>query len=214
MVGIYKIVNPNGKIYIGQSVNIFRRFAQYSQLSKNCIGPKLFNSLNKYGYLNHEFSLIDICHVEDLNHLETLWKKFYLFKLGWEGVLFLSLYDNGGGPKSNIIRNKMSKTHSLLLTTPEMVSKRVIKCKNSCTFYTNKLKVQNTDWEKRNNNLKKPRKRYKKIEQYTLDGKLLNTFSKVKDLLKEFGNPKPQNLYSCLRGEYKTWMGYKWKGFY
>jgi excinuclease UvrABC nuclease subunit len=29
IIGIYKITNPNRKIYIGQSTNIYRRWKQY-----------------------------------------------------------------------------------------------------------------------------------------------------------------------------------------
>ena len=32
MIGIYKIINPNNKVYIGQSTNIERRFKQYKSL--------------------------------------------------------------------------------------------------------------------------------------------------------------------------------------
>ena len=32
MVGIYKITNPSGKIYIGQSVNIDNRISSYKNL--------------------------------------------------------------------------------------------------------------------------------------------------------------------------------------
>ena len=34
-IGIYKITSPSNKIYIGQSINIERRFKEYKTL-KNC----------------------------------------------------------------------------------------------------------------------------------------------------------------------------------
>ena len=50
MQGIYKITNPKGKIYIGQSVNIEKRFSSYKSI-RNChYQIKLFNSLKKYGF--------------------------------------------------------------------------------------------------------------------------------------------------------------------
>lgn len=44
MVGIYKITNPKGRIYIGQSVNIEQRKQNYKNFktNKNNIGPKIF----------------------------------------------------------------------------------------------------------------------------------------------------------------------------
>jgi hypothetical protein len=48
MVGIYKISNPNGRIYIGQSTNIELRWGKYSKL--HCKDqPSLYLSLKKHG---------------------------------------------------------------------------------------------------------------------------------------------------------------------
>jgi hypothetical protein len=38
MIGIYKIINPNGRIYIGQSTNIEGRWTKYKQLACKCGG--------------------------------------------------------------------------------------------------------------------------------------------------------------------------------
>ena len=46
MIGIYKITNPTNKIYIGQSIDIKKRFNQYKNLQ--CKGQKaLYSSLLK-----------------------------------------------------------------------------------------------------------------------------------------------------------------------
>ena len=49
MIGIYKITNPKGKIYIGQSTNIEERWEKGHKYSSGW-GVKLKNSLNKYGW--------------------------------------------------------------------------------------------------------------------------------------------------------------------
>ncbi len=52
IVGIYKITNPKGKVYIGQSVNIKKRWGDYKCLH-NCKEQKmLYNSFIKYGVNN------------------------------------------------------------------------------------------------------------------------------------------------------------------
>lgn len=63
MIGIYKITNPNGKIYIGQSINIEsrKRIYRFSSSYKNSIGPKLYNSLNKHKWENHLHEVIEEC---------------------------------------------------------------------------------------------------------------------------------------------------------
>jgi group I intron endonuclease len=69
MVGIYKITSPSGKVYIGQSINIKRRFKEYNR--KQCNQSiKLFNSLIKYGPEKHKFEIIEECEVERLNERE------------------------------------------------------------------------------------------------------------------------------------------------
>ena len=68
--GIYKITSPSGKIYIGQSVNIDRRFKTYMKgRAKN--QTKLNASFLKYGVENHVFEVILECSVDDLNKLES-----------------------------------------------------------------------------------------------------------------------------------------------
>lgn len=76
MIGIYKITNPNNKIYIGQSVNIKKRFVNYKCL--NCKGQiKLFNSFNKYGIKNHKFEILHLCEIKDLNELERYYQELF-----------------------------------------------------------------------------------------------------------------------------------------
>ena len=84
MIGIYKIINPKGKIYIGQSTNIKKRFTQYVKLRcKN--QTKLYNSLAKYGSSKHVFEVIEQCPVEELNVRERYWQDFYSI-LGSDGL--------------------------------------------------------------------------------------------------------------------------------
>ena len=77
MIGIYKITNPKGSVYIGQSVNINKRFYQYKILT-NCNGQtKLYNSLKKYGVEKHTFDVVEICCIENLNNSERYWQDYY-----------------------------------------------------------------------------------------------------------------------------------------
>lgn len=76
MIGIYKIVNPKGKVYIGQSINIEKRIKDYKySLAKQ--QPKLNRSFVKYGYENHVFSIIDECEVSELNDKERYYQELY-----------------------------------------------------------------------------------------------------------------------------------------
>lgn len=70
MIGIYKITNPKGAIYIGSSKEIERRFKRYKSL-KCKSQPKLYNSFVKYGVENHIFEIIEECQIEYLFQKEN-----------------------------------------------------------------------------------------------------------------------------------------------
>jgi group I intron endonuclease len=73
MIGIYKITNPQGKIYIGCSTNLEKRKFKYSYI--DCKSqPKLYESLNTFGWENHVWEIIKECFEEQLFDLE----KYYI----------------------------------------------------------------------------------------------------------------------------------------
>lgn len=76
MTGIYKITNPNNRVYIGQSVNIKNRFYTYKKYGCKR-QPILFKSFLKYGVDNHIFEIIEECNIEFLNEKERYWQDYY-----------------------------------------------------------------------------------------------------------------------------------------
>jgi len=77
MVGIYKILSPSNKVYIGQSINIENRW-KYFYKTLNCKNqPKLYNSFLKYGWEQHKFEIIEECSLEQLNEREIYWGLHY-----------------------------------------------------------------------------------------------------------------------------------------
>jgi group I intron endonuclease len=76
--GIYKIINPNGKIYVGQSTDIEWRWEQYNKYPNSFRGQrKLYNSIMKYGVNNHKFEIIEECEVDNLDDREIYWGTHY-----------------------------------------------------------------------------------------------------------------------------------------
>lgn len=73
--GIYMLTSPNGKIYIGQSNNIYDRMRRYSYL--HCKGQKhLYNSLKLYGFKNHKFEILQQVPEDQLDIVEQnyIWR--------------------------------------------------------------------------------------------------------------------------------------------
>lgn len=80
MIGIYKIENQvNGKIYIGQSINIEQRWYNHrNELNGNrhC-NRHLQNSWNKHGEKNFKFEIIEECTLDNIDEKEIYWISYY-----------------------------------------------------------------------------------------------------------------------------------------
>ena len=83
MIGIYKIENLiNGKIYIGQSINIEKRWKKHKYNSERTnfhreFNKPLYRSIRKYGNENFTFEVIHRCEKESLNKLEIYYINLY-----------------------------------------------------------------------------------------------------------------------------------------
>lgn len=98
MSGIYVIINKiNSKVYVGQAININRRWKQHKyKLKKNKHTNKhLQNAWNKYGEENFEFMILEICNEYFLDKKE----KYYIRQL--YSILKNFGYNKIYGGKSN-----------------------------------------------------------------------------------------------------------------
>lgn len=75
--GIYKIISPNNKIYIGQTINFENRCKQYKYKKFN--GQiKLWNNCKKYNWNPIDnIELIEECSIDELDEREKYWIKYY-----------------------------------------------------------------------------------------------------------------------------------------
>jgi len=76
MTGIYKIINPIGDIYIGQTKNFSQRLEDHKS-RKNKKANRLNESITKHGLKNHIITFIEECLEEDLNCRERYWQDYY-----------------------------------------------------------------------------------------------------------------------------------------
>lgn len=82
MIGIYKITNKiNNKVYIGQSINIEKRWGEHK---RNAFNSKthtyyypLYSSIRKYGLDNFTFEIIEECLIKNLTEREQYWIEYY-----------------------------------------------------------------------------------------------------------------------------------------
>ena len=81
--GIYKITNvENGKVYVGQSVDISERWKQHIKRGTKCdagtmAGASLYDAMWNEGVWNFSFQVLEECKKEDLNAREKAWIAFF-----------------------------------------------------------------------------------------------------------------------------------------
>lgn len=109
IVGIYKITSPSGKIYIGQSWDIQKRWNSHKVKKKGT--PKLISSFIKHGFDKHVFEILhELPHDVDQGILDE-YEKTYIHLHKKSGYELLNLQDGGrGGRHSKESRLKMSKS--------------------------------------------------------------------------------------------------------
>jgi group I intron endonuclease len=107
IIGIYKITNPKNVVYIGQSIDVLKRFIYYKRLS--CKRQfKLYNSLKKYGADNHVFEILQQCSQGELNELEIYYINLFQCFDSKHGLNLIS-----GGGCNSVVSNE-SKTKNRL----------------------------------------------------------------------------------------------------
>ena len=206
--GIYKIVSPTGKTYIGQSIDLVRRKKEYAKLQ--CKKQKrLYYSLNMYGWDRHKWYEYEY-PIDELDKAESEFKLEIISTLGWEYALFHEIYDKGGGPKSESTRKLISESNKgKHILTPEQINQRVKTrketIKNNGGFdWGHKIAASQTGVDKPN--------KWKKVTQYDRNGTFIKTWESVKAAELFYSkNPDKDNISACARGNQKSAYGFIWK---
>ena len=91
--GIYKITNPNGQAYIGQSVDLKKRLMTYMGVKLVYNQPKIYESLKQHGSEAHQYDILERCECAELDVKEAEYKQQFVNKHGWDKALFCWLND-------------------------------------------------------------------------------------------------------------------------
>ena len=96
MIGIYKITSPSGKIYIGQSWNIEKRFKSYKYKNKQSF---LMRSFDKYGLENHNFEILEELSKGTTQEILDLKEIYYMKSYKDNGFILLNIREGGSRGK-------------------------------------------------------------------------------------------------------------------
>lgn len=209
MIGIYKIISPSNRIYVGQSINIEKRWKRYRDWI-NHNQPQISRSINKYGIENHKFEIIEECEISILDEREVYWKQHYIDLIGWENVLFCNIVDGKGGNRTQETKDKISQSNMGRIFSQESKDKmKISRNKRIITKETgNKIskskkgiKVDSIFTEERNNKIRKP------ILQFDKLGNYINEYISYIEARKITGI----KMTEAVRGVTKTAGGYIWR---
>lgn len=229
MIGIYKIISPNNRIYIGQSINITKRFETYKNLNNSVNQIRLYKSFLKYGMDNHIFEIIEECSIDFLNERERYWQEYYDV-LSDKGLNCLYT-------KTEELPKVMSKDTKEKMSNSKKGRKLDIEVCNKISI-SNKGRQHSTEVREKISKTMTGRKRpevgklisktlterYKTLEnrkhfgatlklavnQFDIDGNLIQTYESASYASRVLGINQ-SSISACCKGKHKTVGGYKWK---
>lgn len=203
--GIYKIENLiNGKVYIGQSINISKRWSVHKFHGTHTTNNShLYLSMRHYGINNFSFEVIEYCPIESLNEREQYWIQFYNSTDREKGYNIRAGGNQGGAyyDYSPIYQEWLKGTLCKDIAKKFNCSNDAVT--NALRFYG--VSSYNTYSQAQNQNKKK-------IVALTEDYKPLKIFDGAKDACRflRLKEKEADNLLSMIR---KGWMfeGYRWE---
>lgn len=214
MIGIYKITSPTNRIYIGQSKNLDRRKKEYEKYIKNANRQvKLLASINKYGWNNHFFEIIEECTIELLNERERYWQEFYNSIEKGLNCIYTKTTDKpskfGAETKEKMRKSRLGKKAS------EKTKQKMSKIRKGYKLSEEtKKKISSTKLSKRPADFKeiiRNKNNYKAITCISPDNTFFE-FKSCKDAAKfiDVSHGSIYNvLYKSITGKVKGWHSFK-----
>jgi hypothetical protein len=174
----------NNLCYIGQTNNPKKRFKYEGIYYKD--SPKFWNAIQKYGLNNFEHIVLPTIYTtqQELDQAEI------------DMIKELDSYNNG---------YNLTEGGKYIKRTPEMIKKFSEKRKGHI--------VTKETREKLSKKIKGVRQssKWKKINQYDLEGVFIKTFKSREDIKEELGFKHLTNISKVCNGKHKTAYGYIWK---
>jgi group I intron endonuclease len=222
--GIYKITNPLGRVYIGQSWNIKDRFRKYNYKSSQIF---LMRSFEKYGKDKHKFEIIEFLDINSTQELmderEIYWIDFYKKqkinlmnirgggsrgKHSEETKKKIGLVHKGnkyklGYKNSEETRKKIAESRTGKKLSKESINKRLITIKSRKR--TEKEILQFINFK-----IKSIKSIIKSIEKFDLNGNFIKQYVSIKEAATD-NNLSCTAICNCLKNRSKSAGNFVWK---
>ena len=121
IIGIYKVTSPSGKVYIGQSWDIQRRWIDHKK-SKQEKSRKLYSSFKSHGVENHVFEVIHELPVDVEQEVLDRYEQLYMDAYRDGGVELLNIREGGSRGKhteetkilfKTVLKGKFQEGHTI-----------------------------------------------------------------------------------------------------
>lgn len=206
MIGIYKITNIiNGKVYIGQSVDINKRLIRHrcnGSANRNYVPQShLYRAMHKYGIDKFRFEVLEECPKSELNSRE----RYYINKYNSTNARFGYNESPGGEGGTRVDRAKVINLWNGDMTISAIA--RECNCgRNTVKGILNECGIDYKDEARERWVTQKSHK----VSQYTLNGELIKVWKSAKEAERELGVDHG-GIGNCCNYIYKQYAGFKWR---
>jgi group I intron endonuclease len=216
MIGIYKITSPSNRVYVGQSVNVEKRFKSYKRMYvKNKKQTKLHRSFLKYGVINHTFELVCECLESELNHYERHYQELFDCLNNGLNCVLTKTNDKSGKVSKETLK-KMSEVskgnqHWLGKKHTQETKDKISLSKLGIRFSdeVNKSKGRKGRVSNRKGIFSENHPRSINVLQFDLNNNFIKEWKCLMDIRREL-DYHIGNISSCINGNLKTYKGYIW----
>ena len=204
--GIYKWTSPSGKYYIGQAVNLKRRYNDFLNFNRTYTseGSAIDNARKKYNTSNSwNYEVIEYCEADKLDELEVKYIAEYdshNSRIGYNSTL------GGGGTKGVIGKHPTEETRKRMSE-----AQKGSKNPNYGKHHTEEARRKMSEARKGKKLSEETRKKLSKpIIQLTLDNKFIREWDSIAEAAHSLGCDKSLIMRVC-QGKKKTAKGFHWK---
>ena len=205
MIGIYKITNQiNGKMYVGQSINIEQRWKKHCRVVSNDSNSPmknypLYQAMLKYGINNFSFEILEQCDISELNQKEQEWIAKLRTYINYPDSNGYNLTIGGDGTRKITLEeiNNIYKKWNEGLTVTEIAQQFSRDCGTVSTILDN---ICTHEQRVMRGTIRASEKKNKTIYQYNCYGQLINKYNSLIEAAKAT-NICSQNLRRVVAGQ-------------